>query len=124
MVEQIELAKENSDSIFLVEFKGCGKTIPLIKERMKNYEYSVIEKRGNGGGKEILQELKKQSIAPNLITVCGLYTNCCIADTVGELARNSKINIQVVEKACIATTRQMHHLGLKDMSSYKSVRII
>ena len=121
---QISIAMNASESIMLVEMMGCGKTIMEIKDMIGSYPLvHTTLKRNNGGGREILLELHRNGIFPSRIKICGIYTNCCIADTIWELTKYSPINVSVIEKACLGTTRQMHLLSIKDLSSYKSTTI-
>lgn len=124
--ETIEKSKEKEDLILLVEFNGCGRTIKVIEESIDGYHLvHRVGKRENSGAKEIIQELKRKKVSKDAtLKICGLYTNCCISDTVGELARKTKYKIKVLDRACCGTTRQMHLLGIKDMASYSTVEIV
>jgi hypothetical protein len=127
MKKLVSSSIKEGEPIMLVEMMGCGKTIKEMMNLIGSYpKVHKVLKRDNGGGEEILAKLKEQMLAPDKIKICGLYTNCCISDTIWELAKKSSVKIDVMEKACIGTTRQMHLLAIKDISSllYKRVRII
>lgn len=121
---EVEEAKRAKTPIMLVEMMKCGDSIPFITKLVDRYPNLIkVKKRDTGGGREMIAAMKNLSIDPLTIRVCGLYTNCCIADTVGELARKKRWMIEIAEKACIGTTRSMHSLGIKELLQYKNVRL-
>ncbi len=82
VVHQIEQAKKRQDSIFIVEFRGCGATMPEVKKPLRLYRRKkTVYKNTVSGARDLAPHLKKFS----KVRVCGVYGDACVYETIKKL---------------------------------------
>jgi len=65
---QIKLAKRRNAGIIVLEYEGCGPTLPEIKQLLKSYKRKTYkQKTMDGGGKEVLAAAKRRGFPTHKI---------------------------------------------------------
>jgi len=98
----ISEAMEDWQPIILVEYSGCGSTMPSIYRLTQNYsELYIIRKSRDDGSSEISRLIRGMKLPSNNIKVCGVNTDCCVYESVMGLKRKMRAaNFEIVETAC------------------------
>lgn len=99
---EIKTAISDCAGIIVLEMVGAGKTLKQIKKLVKSYRKAVIvEKKDTSGAVEVLSTVRhNRSFHPFKFKVCGVYTDCCVADTVNELSQFDTLSLEVLADAC------------------------
>lgn len=125
--DAIKKAIKNKSPIVFLEYVDYGPTLPSLTKLTRNYSKVFhVSKSEWDGSSESLKVLTDNKITSSKFRVCGVYTDCCVAATAIGLAEKSPSSkIEVLEKACWASSDIYHENGLKKMSSHKNrIRVI
>lgn len=84
--------KENERPILFVKYKGYGDVFDDLADLAKDYEFKFeIEKSNNDGSQEVMDFFQQSKLNPSFMTIVGLNTCVCVAETV--LGLNNKIGL-------------------------------
>jgi len=102
IVRQVHLAKNREAPIVLVEYRGSGKTDPLIIEAIGSYRsFITILKGKNDGSDEVIEACTKCDISLKRVQVCGVYTSYCVRETVeGLLNKVPHCTVELIVRGC------------------------
>lgn len=102
VLREIDSAKYNGWTIFVVEFMGYGRTRTKILSALKDYcnTYLVEKIRCDGAG-DISRVALSVDIEVSGMRICGVNTDQCVAHTANTLAEhNPTIPFEIVLDAC------------------------
>jgi nicotinamidase-related amidase len=100
--KEVKAAIEDGAGIIVLEMEGAGKTLKSIKKLIDSYKKTVIlEKKDTSGAVEVLSAVRNNRfLHPLKFKVCGVYTDCCVADTVNELSQFDTLTLEILADSC------------------------
>ena len=107
---------ENNDPVIFLEWHDIftdyyGSTISELTSLIKNY-YTAKKDR-NDGSEKILNIVEHHMLKADIIKVCGIYTNYCVAETVtGLINKFCDSEVIVYADACGTTSNGSHLRGI------------
>lgn len=115
---EILQAIESNASIIFVEYIGEGPTIPSLVRLTDDYDrVFIVRKSTDDGSREVRKVIKDNKLPNRQIKVCGVNTDCCVADTVWGLAHKIKsAKIEVIPEAC--NSDNDHTYGLYSLQKF------
>jgi len=119
---EIQKAVKNKAHIIFLEYSGYGATSSKLTKGLRNHAI-FVEKDNDDGSNQIQKEVLRHKL-PKYFKVCGINTDCCVAQTVkGLTARFPKSKIEVLADACAS---DWNHLGgLEEMKRLKgNVKVV
>jgi nicotinamidase-related amidase len=122
--EILKAVKDNAPIIFL-EYDGMDDTLESLTECVKNYKNYYIEvKYDDDGSEEVEQIVLNNKLPKRKFKVCGVNTDCCVADTVfGLTEKFPTAKVEVIEDAC--NSSWSHENGIARLSNYnKNVKVL
>lgn len=123
----IEKAIKDKVNIIFVEYADYGKTIKLLKSKVKWYKNYTVVKENDDGSYELKKFFKNHNeSSKRKFKICGVNTDACVYLTVaGLIKRFPKTKIEVISKACDSANIARHKEGLKDMKNltYKNFKL-
>jgi nicotinamidase-related amidase len=111
-------------SIIFVEYVCQGPTIPGLLKLTDSYRKTfIVRKSQTDGSQEVLKTIKDHRLPKDHIKVCGVYTGCCVVETVAQLRTMlfRKFKLKVIGDACGSYSRSNHLFYLKKMSAMRNV---
>ncbi len=87
VLKLVERAKSKHEAIFVLTFKGSGRTLETVLEALKNYPLTFHVRKGHIDGSEPLNRAIKRAWKRGLIQsfskmrFCGVYTSECVKET-------------------------------------------
>lgn len=75
------------------------------------------------GSAEVIQSLRELNYNSKKITICGVNTSACVAETVEGLIQ-AKYKINVIKKACHDKESHYHNRQMKRWKNYPEVSVI
>ncbi len=100
----IDKAIAAGQPIVLLEYAGKGRTCIELIRRLEGYALvRTKQKYGWGGAAETMEAFADMGVSPLSVSVCGVYTEQCVAQTVLGLVYNLPGNaIDVLTAACLS----------------------
>lgn len=113
-------------SVVYLEYIDQGETLKCLSSITRFYDRAhYITKIDWDGADEALQVVKQFKLASKRFKICGVYSECCVHDTVRgltQLAPTAKI--EVIKDACWSTNIKDHTRGIEKMSKFKNVKVV
>lgn len=122
-ITEIRRAIKAELPIIVLEYDGCGETLPELKRHLDKYHRTkYVEKCDDGGGHEVMGALQEEKWVIENFIVCGVNINACVARTIWTLLRAFKRKIFVVKKGCNGQedNRRIAFHGEKRHNVYKN----
>jgi hypothetical protein len=125
-IREIKKAIRDRSVILFVEYAGYDPTIQVLTDIVvqTNYKrvYHVI-KRGNDGGKEVIDFLVKHHLPKMNMRVCGVNTDYCVRETINGIKQHlPSARINLVADAC--GSNWSHVSGLQQIKQVPNVKVI
>lgn len=105
-IKQIKKAIKDNIPIIVVEYwvedEDLGETLPRLQKYFKDYNLTrIIKKHDDNGGREVNKCLKDNDWNDiDILRVCGVNINCCVASTVNTLMTRYYKQIKIIKNAC------------------------
>lgn len=120
IIQSIKKAKKDKVPIIFVEFDGAGVTLPEFKKLVNGYKKTSTAKKHSTCGASVIEKcIKRRRWDIDRLDVCGIYTDCCVGDTVESLSAINKWDIKVLSKACYPRKKRMFY----SLQIYNRVKI-
>lgn len=120
VIQSIKKAKKENAPIIFVEYVGSGRTLPEYTKLVQGYKKkSITKKYDTCGAGAIEQCIKRKKWKIDRLDVCGIYTDCCVGDTVESLSAINKWDVRVLSKACYPRRKRMFY----SLQIYNRVKI-
>jgi hypothetical protein len=109
VAREIEAAKTRGDAIILVEYHGQGATIEDLHKLVDGYaRTTTVNKRQDGGSREVLAVAHGNLFPSATFRLCGLNADACVLLTALGLRWRSPLSrVEVVKDACDSAHPQM-----------------
>ena len=121
----ISSAIEDEADIIFLEYIGCGRTIKSLSDLADKYEMMhIIRKNDCSGAAEINAVKVAYGLQTQHFKVCGVNTDQCVQFTVINLSELfPEAVVEVIARACNASSKEEHQDGLDIMEGYDNVII-
>lgn len=102
IILEIKNAIKNHFGIILVKYKDRGIIHPQIQNALKFYKKkTTTTKKMVNGGNQVIKAARRMRFPLCDLRVCGVFTDCCVAQTVTHLSKTLPMScIEVINNAC------------------------
>lgn len=117
IIREIRLAKKRESHVYLVEYEDEGRTLIELRRLLTGYRKThILTKDDDDGSSWLLEAFSKLAEIPEKIRVCGLYTTCCVAETItGLVIKQPGMIIEVIKDACLDGLRVKVGVGVRSL---------
>jgi nicotinamidase-related amidase len=125
-ITEIRRAIKAELPIIVLEYDGCGETLPELKKHLDKYKRTkYVEKCEDGGGHEVMNALQDEKWVIENFIVCGVNINACVARTIAQLVTRYIRKAFVVKRACNGSepNRRVAFHGEKRHNIYKNKNV-
>ncbi len=120
VIQSIKKARKQKVPIIFVEYVGSGRTLPEYTKLVERYINTATIKKYDTCGAGVIEKcIKRRKWDIDRLDVCGIYTDCCVGDTVESLSAINKWDIRVLSKACYPRRKRMFY----SLQIYNRVKI-
>jgi len=110
-VDEIVKEKKNKYGIIVVKYKDRGDLHPAIESELKDYKKkTTTTKNMANGGDKVIKAARRKRFTLASLRVCGVFTDCCVAQTVQHLSKKLPVScIEVILGACWPKKKDCSH---------------